>query len=191
MSCLIVVDYENSVKFEPEQVPDNASVLVVLGKNQNAIPVDLVQRAQPLGNRVEWLEVGFGGPNAADFVLAYELGRRMTQKSITKIIILSRDKGFDALAKYLSQKNKNCVRGVSLMGPEMSDYQESTFEKICISLQDSPRVRPGSRKALSNFICNRSKKPSEDSEVIAVINMLFSQHLIVEDSGKLTYPQWK
>jgi hypothetical protein len=191
MSCLIVVDYENSVKFEPEQVPDDARVLVFLGKNQSSIPVDLVQRAQPLGERVEWLEVGFSGPNAADFVLAYELGRRLTQKSITKIIILSRDKGFDALAKYISKKNKNCIRLESLAKPEPANNKEIIFEKICESLKANPKARPGSRNALSNFVCNRSKKPSEDLEVIAIIDKFFSQHLIVEDSGKLTYPKWK
>jgi hypothetical protein len=52
----------------------SCKVLVFLGAHQSKIPVERVRMLQPLGDRVEYVQIDGNGPNALDFHIAFYLG---------------------------------------------------------------------------------------------------------------------
>jgi hypothetical protein len=64
----ILVDYENVQDINIDIIDDNVKMLIIVGENQNRIPIDLIQKIQPFGNSIEWLQIKSNGKkNALDF----------------------------------------------------------------------------------------------------------------------------
>lgn len=106
----LLVDFENIQKVDLKKVPGNFHVLMFVGLNQKTLSVDLVEKTQPLGNRLEWKRVQGSGRNALDFYLSYYVGRLCERDKDAECVILSKDKDFDALIKCLVSDGRKCSR---------------------------------------------------------------------------------
>ena len=100
----LFVDFENVRLLEPTQVPEDTHVIVFLGANQTRVPAELVEKAQPLGNRLKWRMVAASGKNALDFHIAYYMGALGQRHRGAEFVVLSRDTGFDPLIKHLQAR---------------------------------------------------------------------------------------
>lgn len=109
-SSLLLIDFENVQQIELNQVPESFDVLVFVGSQQKNLPFELVQSAQQLGQRLQWLRVYAVGHNALDFLIACQLGRILETQPDKACIVLSKDKGFDPLLRYLNQQGLTCRR---------------------------------------------------------------------------------
>ncbi|MCX6368984.1 MAG: PIN domain-containing protein [Armatimonadetes bacterium] len=197
MSQLILIDFENIIPTDFKHIPEQARVLIFVGKQQGSIPFDLVCALQPLGTRVEWIKVRQSGENAADFILAYELGKYLTNNPTRHVTILTKDKGFDALAQHVTRGSRRCCRIESLTDliAEPTPKTElpakvappSGAEDILKVLLTYPKARPTKRKPLENFIGNRLKVAPE--AVPPVIAELIQRQKLQIDEGteKVTY----
>lgn len=112
MSHYLFIDFENTQKVALEE--DGGAfdkIFIFLGRSQNKLDFDLVQRLQSLGSRVEWVKIGGEGKNNLDFHLSYMLGRMdaAADKSVG-FTVLSRDKGYDALLTYISDNGREARR---------------------------------------------------------------------------------
>ena len=54
-------------------------MIILIGNEQIKIPINLVQKLQPMGSLVEWIRVNGKGRNALDFYISFFLGRDVTK----------------------------------------------------------------------------------------------------------------
>ena len=71
---VLLVDLENVQRFELSKVPSDTRVKIFVGQTQSKLPTVLVQQAQALGSRLEWVRIDGNGRNALDFHIACHLG---------------------------------------------------------------------------------------------------------------------
>ncbi|WP_088892479.1 PIN domain-containing protein [Leptolyngbya ohadii] len=135
---VLLVDYENVQKVDLSLIQEqDIDIKIFVGQAQNKIPIDLVQATQQLGQRVEWVKIDGAGNNALDFHIAFYLGRFSSDAEGRFFLILSKDKGFDPLLKYVNKNNKiKCRRINSLV--ELS--QEKTKAKETLISQDTDSI---------------------------------------------------
>lgn len=193
MSLLVLIDYENVPSFDLSALPKTALVLIVLGKKQTMLPVALIQATQKLGDRLEWCPVDTSGDNAADFVLAFELGKRLAASPSSQVAILSHDKGFDALAHHITEGKRVCRRVDSLseLTPKPKPPPEpDPLTNYIASLQKAAKARPASRGALEKHVASHFRDKSA-SECAALVQTLFTRKIVAEvESCGLVYPKW-
>ena len=106
----LLVDFENVHDIDMSKVDGSVKIMVVVGANQKKMSMDLVIKNQKLGSRLEWVPIAGSGPNAADFFIAYQIGRIFDKDPKAECIILSKDTGFDPLIKMLVKEGKSCRR---------------------------------------------------------------------------------
>jgi PIN domain len=125
---ILLVDYENVQNIDLSVIQEQyIDIKIFIGQNQNKIPIELVQPAQRLGQKVQWIKIEGAGGNALDFHIAFYLGRFSKYIGEASFLILSKDKGFDPLINYLNKHKINCRRIQSL--PELSQEKEALISQ--------------------------------------------------------------
>lgn len=111
----VFIDYEN---LQPAAVPalnhPDVRLVLLFGAKQRKVPLDLAVSIQPLGARVSYVEVDASAPEALDFHLIYLVGRTLAADPGAGIHIVSRDKGYDPLIRYLRNTGHRAFRVDSL-----------------------------------------------------------------------------
>lgn len=101
----LLVDFENIHKIEnPCAIHGAYHIIIFLGAQQSALPADFIQKCQPLGTRLEWRRFKENGNNALDLLIACEVGKIIEKYPDAVCTILSKDKGFKALARHMPDK---------------------------------------------------------------------------------------
>jgi hypothetical protein len=110
----ILIDYENIHSINFDIIDKNTKVLIIVGENQNELPADLIQKAQPFGNSIEWLQFKRDGKKTlSKFFIVYFLGYYISGQGSKEFKICSNDKDYDPIIEYLKDKNINVERTVS------------------------------------------------------------------------------
>jgi hypothetical protein len=193
----ILVDYENVQDINTDVIDNNIKMLIIVGENQNKISIDLIQKIQPFGNSIEWLQIKSNGKkNALDFFIVYFLGCFVSTQNNKEYIIYSKDTGYDPLINFLKDKNVNVRRIVSFK--ELSKNKLNNDELISNNIQNMDVIkikdnlnkvpsnaRPKSRKGLLRHIKTFTKKT--DNEIEKIIEEMFIQKIIYEENGRIKY----
>lgn len=188
--ALLLVDYENVQALDLSSIPDGMRVRIFVGSNQTRIPISMVQNAQRLGSRVEWIRCENAAPNALDFMIACSLGREIERSPKVAYTILSKDHGFDPLVKHLTAEGVTCRRINSQTELRGSAPPNDTpeFQKVFDTLKKSQKnARPRKRETLAKHIANILHKPVDSAEIGDIIDLLFRKELITEAAGAVTY----
>ena len=127
----IYVDYENVQDIKVEFIKNTSKVIILIGNEQIKIPIDLVQKLQPMGNLVEWIRVNGKGRNALDFYISFFLGRDVTKDKNKHFVIYSKDTGYDPLITYLKNDGIKIRRIVSFQ--ELRKDSEIKFDEAGIN----------------------------------------------------------
>lgn len=192
---ILLVDYENIQNIDLSIIQEqDIDIKIFIGPAQNKIPVDLVQSSQRLGHRVEWIKIEAAGSNALDFHIAFYLGKFCKEIGGASFLILSKDKGFDPLIKYMNKSKFNCKRVQNLLDffkkkNEHTLQNSTSIDKVLENLSKIQKnKRPRTRKTLSQHIKSllTQKKPSEQ-EIDVLVDTLFVQKKISEISNNLIY----
>jgi hypothetical protein len=113
----LLIDFENVRDLRLTSVPADCHVAIFVGRLQKSIPLELTMDAQRLGARLEWIKIEGDGRNNLDFHIAFYLGRFSVQHRDAELVVLSKDKGFDALLTYRRQglevQKKISIRGTT------------------------------------------------------------------------------
>jgi hypothetical protein len=193
MQNIILIDYENIQKIDLSVIsPDEYRILLFIGKSQNKIPFELVKEAQHFGKSIEWIKIEGQGNNALDFHIAYYLGLMSQNKTRDKFIILSKDKGFDPLIRYIKNQDISCRRINSILELSTSKNQalkdNKKLEKVKANLSKiAKQKRPRKMRTLYQHVDSLFNKELKESEVSEIIDALFVQEMISEQNNKLTY----
>jgi hypothetical protein len=193
---LLLVDFENVQQVELAKLDDSYRVMIFVGADQKSVPFDLVTRAQQLGSRVEWQKITGNGSNALDFFIAFQLGRVFDKAPRPECMVLSRDKGFDPLIRFLNASGMKCRRISSLAelhhkavaaasAPATEDPKLRRVVEVLGKLEK--RGRPRKRRTLSQCISAMFQKKIHQQEVDRLINAMLTNGLISEAHNTITY----
>jgi hypothetical protein len=210
---MLLVDFENVQKLDLAAVPGHAAVRIFVGASQAKVPMTLVQQAQALGSRLEWIRIEGQGSNALDFHIAFYLGEYLAQGAKTDCVILSRDRGFDPLVKHLTGRGFRVRRIGSQgeLGPSVrhavaassrhaaatpSKPPVGTTSKAATGADTSARAavvrnlgkidrnrRPRRRKTLESQIAAYFQKKLDAAAVGGIVDELVREGLIAIDAG--------
>lgn len=192
---ILLVDYENIQNIDLSIIHDqDIEIKIFVGQAQNRIPIELVQATQRFGQRVEWIKIEGAGSNALDFHIAFYLGRWSKGAEGSSFLILSKDKGFDPLMKYLNRSKINCQRIQSLLelSREKDMLPAENTDSIAKVIENLSKIqknkRPRTRKTLRQHIKSLLvQKKLNDQEIDTLVDTLFVQKKVSEVSGHLTY----
>ncbi len=193
MKPIILIDLENVKTADFGKFPAQAAVYIFVGEGQNKIDFNMVEKAQTLGEKPTWVKIKGNGKNAADFHIAYFLGRLSLQNPEGRFFILSKDKGFDPLVQHLLGEKIQCKRiesenefaGGKAKGPKAPPAKlAARLEKM------EPVRRPKTKKAMLGFIKN-SDKAMADAAALEAMGYLAKSMPFTETNGKIVYPDKK
>ena len=187
---LLLVDFENVQQVDFSRLDTTYKVTIFVGASQKNIPIELVTNAQKFGIQVEWQKIEGNGSNALDFHIAMELGRILEKSNKPECIVLSKDKGFDPLLKFLNKAGLNCTRLNSLLELDSKTIvsNEPSYQRVFEVLSKTEkRNLPRRRKTLTKHIqaIFQNKLPQLDVEKI--IDILFANKLISETNHIISY----
>jgi hypothetical protein len=152
-----------------------------------------VNEAQGLGRRLEWIKIEGQGNNALDFHISYYLGLYSAAKEYGEYIILSKDKGFDPLIRFLNSIQIKCRRINSIIEIEeakkaVPELKNDSLEKVLENLKKIPKHnRPRKRSTLKKHIQTIFNNKLDDKEIDSMIDLLFIKELVSEMNHNLTF----
>jgi len=186
----LYIDYENVQDVQVEVIKKTVKVAIIVGQDQSKVPIDLVQKTQPFGNAVEWIQVSGKGRNALDFFIAFFLGRDVAADRSKNFIIYSKDTGYDPLINYLKKSGIKARRIVSFQELDQNkpiQIDEAGVKKVRESLGKLPaNKRPKKRSSLLGFIVDLLKG-AKKQDVEAIVEDLFIKKLVYEENGIIKY----
>jgi hypothetical protein len=195
----VLIDYENvQPKSLEVLIPEHFKVLVFVGATQSRLPFSVVDSAQRLGTRAEYVRICGHGANSLDFHIAYYIGKLSTEDPSASFHIVSRDTGFDPLIQHLKAKNIS-VHRVKTVGEIVGEktpkaekvkktiQAEDRFDVILASLQRMKASKPRSVKTLKGTIISLLHREVSEIEVAELIETLSGQGIISINNTTVTY----
>lgn len=186
----LYIDYENVQDVQTDIIEKSIKVMIIVGGNQTKVPIELVQKTQPFGDRVEWIRVNGNGRNALDFFIAFFLGKDAALDNKKTFIIYSKDSGYDPLINYLKNngiKAKRIVSFLELSPSKSKKIDEAEINKLKVSLMKvQAKARPKKRSSLAGFITSHLNNPSKQ-DADNMIEELFIEKIVYEENGLIKY----
>ncbi len=108
----IFIDFENLQKIKFKKLEKVCSrIFIFVNADVKNIPFPLARQMQKLGKAVKWVTVEKSLQNDLNFHICFLMGT-LHQKVSKKIefAILSNDRTFDSLVKYINKNGRNCLR---------------------------------------------------------------------------------
>src|SRR5687768_1283422 len=186
---LVLVDLENIHRFDLGKALPNARIKIFVGQLQSKLPTALVQQAQALGSRLEWVRIDGNGPNALDFHIACQLGEGICKYPEAEFVILSNDKGFDPLVRNLVARGFKCrrdgqARATPVPKPQLPAHAQAVADLLRRSEKNK---RPRKRATLHNYLTSHFNKKLTGEEVKKAVEHLLEAVLIAGTEAAVTY----
>lgn len=163
---IVLIDSEN---VQPDSIEKLAckhfGAIIFLGENQKRMDVAIVKAVQALGDGGEYIQISGNGPNALDFHIAFYNWRCSKEYPEAYFHIISNDKGFDPLIKYLKSQKIFCSRWPSVSEIPLvkisdnlppTERAENYYEKMLLGA----KARPATKKSLSSLISSHFSQAS-------------------------------
>jgi len=105
----LFIDHENIGNIESLDTKIFEKIYVFVGASHKALKINFVQLHQNVS--MEVIKIRNVGQNNLDFHLSYFLGKLdATTDSNVEFVILSKDKGFDHLIRFINDNGRKCSR---------------------------------------------------------------------------------
>jgi hypothetical protein len=195
----VLIDYENVQPATLELLtPEQFRVIVFVGAAQSRLPFSVVESAQRLGARAEYVRICGQGANSLDFHIAYYIGKLSSENPCASFHIVSRDTGFDPLIQHLKTKNISVRRVKTLAeiggqnAPKAEKVKkpiqaEDRLNVILSSLQRMKTSKPRSVKTLKGTIVSLIGRELSEIEVTELIETLSGQGVITINQSSVIY----
>ncbi len=187
---ILLIDFENVRDVALATLPSDYRVLIFVGRSQNSIPFNITRDAQQLGNRLEWIKIEGDGRNNLDFHLAFYLGQLSAKYGDAEFLVLSKDKGFDAIIRHAVGTGLKCSR-IELLANlprNKAPTSDPHFDKAFKVLSGiDKKSRPRKRKTLAAQLASIFQKKEQPEEVERVMKVFFERKLISEMNNTLSY----
>jgi hypothetical protein len=190
MKTVFLLDFENVNPKDVDLIKQDASVILFIGQKQSKIAIETATLLQPLGRQVEYIKISGHGKNAADFHIAYFLGKLSQQDKRSEYVIVSKDNGFDPLIKYMTGEKINCkkvagFREYYVVAKEITPGTNYLTELK--SFLETHKNRPATVKTMKSFIKSQYKELKEDAAIDALYNELLKLKVFSVNKTKIVY----
>jgi hypothetical protein len=189
----VLIDFENVHPKNLELLTKHPfKVFVFVGANQSKVPFDLADSMQLLGNDARYIKIAGNGQNALDFHIAYYVGKLAALDPDAQFHIVSKDKGFDPLIKYLKgkkirvQREKDLAEIPILRVPNTTSSDEK-IAAIVKNLGGRGQSRPRKVRTLENTINTLFTKKLDKNELASLVREMQKRKLIVVNQGNVSY----
>lgn len=176
----VLVDFEN---IQPKNIGlltgGPFKIKVFVGANQAKIPFEMVRALQTFGPNAEYIQIEGSGKNALDFHIAYYIGRMVAENPDAHFHVISKDKGFDPLIKYLKAQKISCQRSASI-----ADVPHVKISTTRPNLVKTPATNAGREKVnavIENLEKRKAAKPRTLKTLRSTIKALFANQLAEEE----------
>lgn len=106
-------------------------------------------------------------------------------------IILSKDKGFDPLIKYIEKQKTKIKRINSIMeitNKNEKNYPDTNYDKVIENIEKIDKnKRPRKQNTLRKHIKTVLGKNVSEEDIDNIIDQLFMKKIVSEENGKLKY----
>jgi hypothetical protein len=185
---VLLVDLENIQRFGLGKVPANTRVKIFVGQFQSKLPTALVQQAQSLGSRLEWVRIDGNGRNALDFHIACHVGEGISRFPKGEFVIFSHDKGFDPLVRHVVARGFKCRRVGQMDGVVPKPPMPAHAQAVADLLRRSDKnKRPRKRSTLMNHLVTHFQKKPTAQEIKKAVENLLQEGLIAGMEAAVTY----
>lgn len=194
----VLVDYENVQTLDLERVAGlPVKVVLFVGSNQKRVPVELLRKVCAIPGCVEVIESAVAGKNALDFQMACHAGRMAEREPGAFLHFVSRDKGFDAVVRFLKDGGRWAARVDSFSALAFLNHRDfralsfaDQFEFVLTRLGKIPVIsRPRKLSTLKTSISAMFGKQLDDVTIEQIVEALKAQkRILAGPSGKITYP---
>jgi diadenosine tetraphosphate (Ap4A) HIT family hydrolase len=189
----VLIDFENVHPKNLELLTKHPfKVFVFVGASQTKVPFDLADSMQLLGNDARYIKIAGNGQNALDFHIAYYIGRLAAEEPDAHFHIISKDKGFDPLIKYLKgrkiriQREKDLAE-IPVLRVSNTTSSDEKVAAIVKNLGGRGQSRPRKVRTLENTINTLFTKKLDQTELSSLIKELQKRKLIVVNRGNVSY----
>ena len=157
---LLLVDYENVTRLDPKLVDERFQVVIFLGVQQKQIAEKVIAPLRARSASVDLVRCCQQGRNALDFHIAMWLGRTFEIDRQTICIVLSRDRGYDAVLSYLNANGLRCgrIERCALLAPHQS---EGSMDVTTMAPLTPHMISPQERKRAQRKGAKRLKRRQE------------------------------
>lgn len=189
----ILVDYEN---VQPEDLPKSSEiplqVHLFVGDKQTKIPFDLAESLQALGANAKYVKIEGNGSNALDFHIAYFIGKIAERDDNAFFHIVSKDKGFDPLIRFL-KKNKvfaqrvASISDIAILNSQTPLTLPQKVEYVITRLQGLGSSKPRRIKTLESTINGNFQKSLKEAEIKKIMKKLIDTKTITLNDQVVSY----
>jgi len=212
----VFVDYENVHTVDTAIIGSKTVHLtLLLGSRQTKLDVVLVEKLLHHASTVELIRLESSGRNALDFALTYYLGRAVLADPTGYFHIVSKDQGFNPLIEHLQSKHvrvrrhddfstltlsgdtepaASTLRATATAAKPQPQYKLQTLAmkeraaRVLEHLRKPTTNRPRTKDKLTSHLISHLGKKVTESEVVEIVEMLCqTDHLVIDDKGKVTY----
>jgi len=137
---LLLVDFENVQPADIAHLKKDCAVIIFMGAKQDSIRDKLANSIRERGTLVEFQKVDAVRNNALDFHIACHLGRILERSPEVHCTVLSKDKGFDPLLRYLKRNGLKCrrIENLSEIAPMRAPANDPKYTPL-VSQRVTPR----------------------------------------------------
>ena len=190
----VLVDFENVQPRNLRLLKDKPfKVVVFAGANQTKISTDFVIELNERNEYGKLIQIEGSGKNALDFHIAYYIGTVLSQSPDAEIHVISRDKGFDPLIRFVRERHKARVRRepdiaeIPALRIPASKGKDEQVAAVIENLKSRGNSRPRKLSTLKNTINHLVDVKLGDAELNKFINELQQSKVISVDGTKVTY----
>jgi mevalonate kinase len=199
---VIFIDLENISKIDDLYLSSHTKIYIMVGKGQEKLSLDLLMEKYNKVEAIELIKVNGSGYNALDFFIAFYLGKYYTDFKDAKIIIYTKDGGYEPLKSHLLEKDINIIRinNEALKtnknsksknldsndGNNINDINKKYNEVRQHFHPVNKHPRPRSLKTLRQYFQKDLKKNKYNKEDIEEIIKLMIKNKIINISDKKT-----
>ena len=189
----VLVDFEN---IQPKNISllsgGSYKIKVFLGAHQGKIPVEMARALQMLGPDAEYITIDGSSRNALDFHIAYYIGRLAAENPDANLYVISKDKGFDPLIKYLKTQKVACQRSASIADIPLAQASGPKSERekvdaVIENLEKRKAAKPRTLKTLRSTINALFANQLADEELDEIVTKLVERRAITITEGKGSY----
>jgi len=185
----VLVDFEN---VQPKNIGllggAPYQIKVFVGTHQGKIPLEMARALQVLGPDAEYIQIEGSGRNALDFHIAYYLGRLAAEAPGAQLHVISKDKGFDPLIKYLSAQKISCHRWTSIVDIPLGKAPKTRSVRERAEVARVSKPKPGRERidvVIENLEKRKASKPRTLKTLRSTINARFGSQLTEEELDKI------
>ena len=174
----VMIDFEN---VQPESLAtlnsERFHVMVFAGANQKNISIKMAKALQPMGDKVEYIEITGSGKNALDFHIAFYIGQLAAKDATAYFHIISGDKGFEPLIAHLKERKifaalEKSITEIPLVKALNAKTPEERLQLVIERLRLLGEKTPGTVKTFSSFIKNTFLDSLTEPEIKSIIDTM-------------------